>query len=144
MWNHLAHHFRKAIPISGTQKLHAFILSCCGAKINKTFSFATTSTSYQVISKGEMLDFRDMNGYAISMYNEKWWLSYVLGENEVKVTFLHPSEPSPSFSYPLTLDVLWIPSSDIIYKVNSVTPTGRMNILPVEKKKKITEIMNLF
>ncbi|GBO35924.1 hypothetical protein AVEN_117305-1 [Araneus ventricosus] len=77
-----------------------------------------------------------MNGYVISMYNEKWWLSYVLGENEVKVTFLHPSEPSPSFSYPLTLDVLWIPSSDIIYKVNSITPTGRMNILPIEKKEK--------
>ncbi|GBM94390.1 hypothetical protein AVEN_266418-1 [Araneus ventricosus] len=136
--------FSKAIPIPGTQKLHAFISSCCGAKISKIFSFATTSISYQVISKGEMLNFRDMNGYVISMYNEKWWLSYVLGENEVKVTFLHPSGPSPSFSYPLTPDVLRIPSSDTIYKMNPITPTGRVNILPVEEKKKIAEIMNLF
>ncbi|GBL80081.1 hypothetical protein AVEN_29089-1 [Araneus ventricosus] len=141
MRNHLAHRFSKAIPIPGTQKLHAFIPSCCGAKISKTFSFAT---SYQVISKGEILNFRDMNGYVISMYNEKWWLSYVLGENKVKVTFLHPSGPSPSFLYPLTPHVLWIPSSDIIYKMNPITPTGRVNILPVEEKKKIAEIMNLF
>ncbi|GBM15531.1 hypothetical protein AVEN_8916-1 [Araneus ventricosus] len=119
--------------------------SCCGAKINiKTFSFATTSTSYQVIPKGEMLSFRDMNGYVISMCNEKWWLSYVLGKNEVKVTFLHPSGPSPSFSYPLTPDVLWIPSFDIIYKLIPITPNGRVYILPVEEKKKIAEIMNLF
>ncbi|GBL69731.1 hypothetical protein AVEN_199689-1 [Araneus ventricosus] len=121
-----------------------FISSCCGAKISKTFSFATTSISYQVISKGEMLNFRDMNGYVISMYNKKWWLSYILGENEVKVTFLHPSGHSPSFSYPLTHDVLWIPSSDIVYKINPITPTGRVNILPAEEKKKIAEIMNLF
>ncbi|GBM23230.1 hypothetical protein AVEN_68641-1 [Araneus ventricosus] len=121
-----------------------FISSCCGAKITKTFSFATTSISYQVISKGEMLNFRDMNDYVISMYNEKWWLSYILGENEVKVTFLHPSGHSPSFSYPLTHDVLWIPSSDIIYKMNPITPTGCMNVLPAEEKKKIAEIMNLF
>ncbi|GBN94496.1 hypothetical protein AVEN_228037-1 [Araneus ventricosus] len=121
-----------------------FISSCCGAKITKTFSFATTSISYQVISKGEMLNFRDMNDYVISMYNEKWWLSYIFGENEVKVTFLHPSGHSPSFSYPLTHDVLWIPSSDIIYKMNPITPTGRVNVLPAEEKKKIAEIMNLF
>ncbi|GBL83028.1 hypothetical protein AVEN_165263-1 [Araneus ventricosus] len=84
-----------------------------------------------------------MNGYVISMYNEKWWLSYVLGENVVKVTFFHPSGPSPSFLHPLTPDVLWIPSSDIIYKMNPITPTGRVNILPVEEKKKIKEIHNL-
>ncbi|GBM91796.1 hypothetical protein AVEN_271618-1 [Araneus ventricosus] len=81
------------------------------------------------------------------MYNEKWWLSYVLGkneENEVKVTFLHPSGPSPSFLYPLTPDVLWIPSFDVIYKVNPIAPTGRVYILPVEEKKKFAEIMNPF
>ncbi|GBL78556.1 hypothetical protein AVEN_65158-1 [Araneus ventricosus] len=72
---HLAHRFKSGYPNTRDQKLHAFIPSCYGAKINtKTFSFATTSTSYQVISKGEMLNFRDMNGYVISIYNEKWWL----------------------------------------------------------------------
>ncbi|GBM68997.1 hypothetical protein AVEN_55425-1 [Araneus ventricosus] len=91
-----------------------------------------------------MLNFRDMNGYVNSMCNEKWWLSYVLGKNEVEVTFLHPSGPSPSFSYPLTPDVLWIPRSDIIYKVNPITPTGRVYILPFEEKKKFAEIMYLF
>ncbi|GBO10143.1 hypothetical protein AVEN_246706-1 [Araneus ventricosus] len=91
-----------------------------------------------------MLTFRDMNGYVIPMYNEKWWLSYVFGKNEVKVTFHHPPGPSPSFSYPLTPYVLWIPSSDIIYKLNSITPTGHIYILPVEEKKKIAELMDLF
>ncbi len=62
-------------------------------------------------------------------------------ENEVKVTFLHPSGPSPSFTYPLTPDVLWISSSDIIYKVNPITPTGRVYTLSIEENKKITKIL---
>ncbi|GBM52467.1 hypothetical protein AVEN_36318-1 [Araneus ventricosus] len=49
---------------------------------------------------------------------------------------------SPSFSYPLTPNVLWIPSSDIIYRVNPITSTGHVYILPVEEK--IAEIMNFF
>lgn len=69
---HLAHCLSQTILISDPE-LHAFIPSCCcETTINtETFSFATASTSYQVISKREMLNFKDMNSYAISTYNEK-------------------------------------------------------------------------
>lgn len=147
---HLAPRFNQAMPIPGTQKLHAFIPSSCGEKIYaKAFSFSSSSTNYRVISSEETLKFKDMNGYVISIYNERWWLSYVLEKNEevneVKVTFLHPPGPSPSFSFPSTPDVLCIPYSDIIYKTNPITPTGRGRAytLPVDEKKKIAQIVRL-
>ena len=63
-------------------------------------------------------------------------------ENEVKVTFLHPPGPAPSFSFPKTVDVLWIPSTDVLCKANPTTPTGRVYMLPDEEKLKIAEIYN--
>lgn len=143
---HLSHRFSQAQPISGTQKLHAFVPSSCGTKIDaKTFSFAPSADSYQIIPHGETVHFDDMNGYVISIYNNRWWLCYILEKNEkaeIKVTFLHPPGPSPSFSYPSVPDVLWISIADVIYKVNPITPTGRTYILSTNEKKKIAEIVS--
>ena len=73
--------------------------------------------------------------------NKKWWFKLYTGKNEeigeVKVTFLHPSGPSLSFSYPIVYDILWIFSTDVISKVNHSTPTSSVYILSTEEIKKI-------
>ncbi|GBM25251.1 hypothetical protein AVEN_45893-1 [Araneus ventricosus] len=71
----------------------------------------------------------DISGYVTAVYEENWWLGYVLLKNEldeVKITFLHPLVPSASFSYLRNTDVLWV---DILTKVNPVTLNGRSYIL---------------
>ena len=47
----------------------------------------------------------------------------------VKVSFLHPNGPSRSFRYPHRPDILNIPLSDILTKVDPRTVTGRVYTL---------------
>lgn len=50
--------------------------------------------------------------------------------DEVKVSFLHPSGPSKSFSYPRNADILWVSVMDVLMKVDPATPTGTTYVLP--------------
>ena len=46
----------------------------------------------------------DVNGYVTVMYEDNWWLGYVLEKDfnsgEVKIKFLHPHGPSSLFTFP--------------------------------------------
>ena len=53
---------------------------------------------------------------------------------EVKVTFLHPRGPSYSFKYPSQPDILIVPSSNILNKLDAKTATGRTYTLSRESK----------
>jgi hypothetical protein len=44
--------------------------------------------------------------------------------NKVKITFLHPYGPSSSFMYPLCPDILNIPHTAVLMKVNPRTAKG--------------------
>lgn len=80
----------------------------------------------------DKLKLEDISGYVTAVYEGNWWLGYVLQKNEeldeVQITFLHPSGPSTSFSYPRNADVLWVSVVDVLTKV-PVTPTGRSCVL---------------
>ena len=73
------------------------------------------------------------------IYDGEWWLACVLevdAENgEVKVTFLHPHGPSRSFKYPFVLNILVIPTTDLLTKVNPRTTTGRVYTLTQRENK---------
>ncbi len=75
------------------------------------------------------LPWNDIHSYVTCEYDGKWWLAHVadtsVDRNEVKVTFLHPSGPAPSFTYPRREDVLVVPRSSILTKVDPMTATGR-------------------
>ena len=65
----------------------------------------------------------------ISRTHHQWWVACVLQtevNDEVKVSFLHPNGPSRSFRYPHRPDILNIPLSDILTKVDPRTVTGRV------------------
>ena len=84
------------------------------------------------------------------VHDVHWWLALVLEtdkENaEVKVTFLHPHGPSRVFKYPTQPDILVVPSSDILTKVNAKTATGRTYTMSRKESKlaseKLTEKYN--
>lgn len=55
---------------------------------------------------------------------------------QVKLSFLHPSGPSTSYSFPSKPDVLLVPIQDILTIVNPTTVTGRVyNISDKETTK---------
>ena len=87
----------------------------------------------EVTKSHEKLRFEEIRDYVTAVYDNNLWLGYVLEKNEeqdeVKITFLHPSGPTKSFSYPRHPDVLWVSIVDILTRVNPVTPTGRTYVL---------------
>ncbi len=85
----------------------------------------------------------DIKGFVTSVYEGKWWLACVLetfiDAKTVKLSFLHPAGPSPSFRYPSgRQDILEAPSCDILTLVSPSCPTGRVYYLT----KKETEVAN--
>lgn len=75
------------------------------------------------------------------MYNDnEWWLGCVLGveDNEVKISFLEPHGPAPSFKYPRSPDVLVLNKADVLTKVDPTTQTGRVYNLSVVECSKAT------
>ena len=79
-------------------------------------------------------------------YEQGWWLACVLktipDTEEVKVTFLHPKGPSPSFKYPSTPDILTIPFTHVLTIADPITETGRSYKLEGKAMKETTSILN--
>ena len=61
----------------------------------------------------------------------------------VKVSFLHPNGPSRSFRYPYTPDILNIPLSDILTKVDPRTVTGRVYTLTPKESRDALEKLKI-
>jgi hypothetical protein len=90
-----------------------------------------------------MIELKDITGFVRCMYGDFWWLGYVLSiseeTNHMKVSFLHPHGPSASYIYPTTPDILWLPQSAILAKVNPSTATGCAYTLTSEETEKAAE-----
>ena len=118
----LENRLSKSIAIQGAQKLHAFIpIPFSKSKIKvKMFSNSTEFTTAKVTSLQDRRQIAEISGYITIIYKNDWWLAYVLAkeesEDEVKVSCLHPSCPSTSFSYPSPQDVFWLPVNYILCK----------------------------
>ena len=64
--------------------------------------------------------------------------------SEIKVSFLHPRGPAHSYKYPTIPDILTVPLSSILTKVNPRTATGRTYTLTKKENqsanKQLTEL----
>jgi hypothetical protein len=96
--------------------------------------FSQSKESYAFSLTGEALKqtllVADAKEYVTYEYNDHWGLCLLLAKNEtteiMKVKFLHPQGPAPSFTYPKNFDdKLEVPVSQIITLVNPKCPTGR-------------------
>lgn len=130
----LTERFKQSVTMKGTQKCHTFIPESVTKLTVKYFSEASTYFNVVVSRSADKLTLANCTGYVTVAYDKRWWLAYVMERNEdldeVKVTFLHPCGPSPSFCYPRKPDVLWVSITDVLRLVCPVTPTGRSYVLP--------------
>ena len=79
-----------------------------------------------------------MSSVAITAeYDGFWWLGCVVEMQPesrlVKVNFLHPHGPAPSFFYPEREDIHEIDVSDVLTSAARMTATGRTYTLPPKK-----------
>jgi hypothetical protein len=87
----------------------------------------------------DKIELKDITRFVTCMYDNFWWLGCVLSvseeSNDVKISFLHPHEPSASYIYPATPHILWLPRSAILAKVSPNTATGHTYTLTTEETK---------
>ena len=78
-----------------------------------------------------------ITGFVTCLCEENWWLACVLevcsDTNEVKLTFLHPHDPSNSFKYPEPQSVHSVPMDDILTLVDPRTRSGCVYTLTKER-----------
>lgn len=139
----------QAQTITGTRKLHQIIPVSRTEVAAKQFSLDTRSVKKKVVKYDTEPDIQidDVNGYVTVMYEDNWWLGYVLDKNfnsgEVTVKFLHPHGPSPSFTFPPREDMLLVSLIDILTTVNASTVNGRTYTISKSEEKHVSELLVL-
>ena len=69
-------------------------------------------------------------GFVTCLHDGNWWLACVLEvTQEVRLTFLHPPDPSSSFRYPQSQDIRTVPIENILTLVDPRIRTGRVYTL---------------
>ena len=131
----LVERFTKAVTIPGTRSYHEFIpisknsisMKYCSEdkEVATTFSFSGENpTNTELWKSVKSLDF------VSCYYEEHWWIGLVLEKDEeqedLRIKFMHPHGPSPSFVWPSTEDLCWVLYNHILCKIDSpITTTGR-------------------
>ena len=128
--HHLEKRFENSRTIPGTCKLHSFVPISRDVLKVRAYSFSTISNEEKVAKQDSELEIYEISGFVMCIYDGEWWLACVLEvdvENaKVRVTFLHPRGPSQSFKYPSVPDILVVPTTHLLTKVNPRTTTGRV------------------
>ena len=76
-----------------------------------------------------------------AMYDNKPWIGVIeeidVINKDFQVRFMHPCFPTMSYHWPFQEDVCWVPSTNILVKINApTTVTGRQyNISETENKR---------
>ena len=137
-----------ALTIVGTHSFHAYypIPNETNKLMVKVYSHSPTSEIVRVSTQRDILAMKDISGYVICEYSSRWWLALVIetydDQEEVKVSFLHPAGPSPSFSFPHRVDELLVSRMQVLMKTSPTTSTGRVYKIAAEDNERATFLLN--
>ena len=132
----LEERFKQARTIPGTRRFHSFTPVSKTTISAKEYSSSSSLKEERVTICGNELTLEEITGFVTCIYDDQWWVACVLqteANDKVKVSFLHPHGRSRSFRYPQRPDILNIPFSDILTKVDPRTVTGRVYTQPPKK-----------
>lgn len=79
------------------------------------------------------------NSYIACAYDNHWFCGTILSKHEeegdIKVKFMHPSGPHPSFHWPSREDICYVPLRNVIAKISTpVTKgSGRVYYFPTKE-----------
>ena len=113
----------------------------------KRTSFSTQSIIARVRREEDAgnISHDEIRGFVVCIYGNEWWLGCVLQLNgdDVRVNFLHPHGPSPSFSYPHHPDILTVSVEDVLLCADPTTATGRVYTLSGIEQSTATERLKI-
>ena len=138
--------FKQARTIPGTRRLHSFTPVSKTIISTKEYSSSTSLKEERVTICDDELTLEEITGFITCIYDDQWWVACVLqteATDEIKVSFLHPNGPSCSFKYPHTPDILNIPLTDILTKVDPRTLTGRVYTLTPKESRDASEKLRI-
>ena len=111
------------------------------------FSSSSNSKRQKVTVTEDELTSEEITGFITCVYDKQWWVACVLQMDvdceEVTVSFLHPHGPSRTFKYPKQPDILDIPFSDVLTKVDPRTSSGRLYTVTQKESRAATEKLRL-
>ena len=138
--------YKLAKTLSGTRGYHHF------QPINKYQIEAqivseqiNPSTRFDFQKDEESIDKKfAISDYVSVLYDEKAWIGIIQDIDSVnqdcKVMFYHPPYPSRSYYWPKHEDLLWVPNTDVLLKIDTpVTATGRQYHIKDTDRKKIQD-----
>ena len=95
------------------------------------------------LSELDELPLEEIKGFVTAVHNSQWWVGCALcadeDSREIKINFLCPQGPSPSFRYPSIQNVLVISQNDVLTKVDPRTVTGRTYTITKQESKAATD-----
>ena len=143
----LEERFKQSRTIPGTRKLHSFVPLSKSMVDTKMFSSSSNSKRQRVTVSEDELTPEEITGFITCVYDKQWWVACVLQMDvdceEVTVSFLHPHGPSTTFKYPKQPDILDIPFSDVLTKVDPRTSSGRLYTITQKESRAATEKLRL-
>jgi hypothetical protein len=106
----------------------------------KIYSASPNNTENRVISVlKDTIELKDIKRFLTYKYDNFWWLRSLLSvseeSNDVKISSLHPHEPSALYIYPATPYILRLPQSAILAKVSSDIATEHTYTLTCKETK---------
>ena len=133
-----------AVTIEGTQSYRAYYpLEDSRSKLMvKPFSNSQAHEIVKISNYREPISMDGINGYE---YGDAWWLALILescpDRIELKLQFLHPAGPSPSFSFPTRDDILTVKHTDILMKANpTISKSGRVYCVSTAEAASLLEL----
>ena len=141
----MEHRYNLARILPGTRSYHNF------TPISKTkigTKVVSEQEEYSFVFNFQADDFDKENlftqinlaEFVCSIYDNVPWIGVVeeidIENKDFQVKFMHPSYPSRSYHWPSQDDVCWVPSTNLLLKVDTpMTVTGRQyNISEIEHK----------
>ena len=123
--------FHEFIPL--TENTIAMKYCSKDEEVVTTFSFSHENESAPNVNR-ESPDNINPLYFVSCLYNQHWWIGLVIEKDEheedLKIKFMHPHGPSPSFVWPSFEDICWVPNNEILCKIDSPsTKTGRSYVV---------------
>ena len=91
----------------------------------KQYSKSENGREAEVTTDVDRLTTEDIKGFVTIKYDKQWYLACILqtypDTSEVKVSCLMPAGPKPSFTYPHRVDIVTLPTSDVLTLVDPRT-----------------------
>ncbi|SMN01563.1 hypothetical protein SPONN_2634 [uncultured Candidatus Thioglobus sp.] len=145
---HLDERFQRAQTISGTRKIHCFILPLsCNTVRTKLFSSSVVLKDRRVTAMGSQLPLEQISGFVTCCYEEQWWVACVLQldaeKDEVKVAVLRPHGPANSYKHPSKEQIINIPISRILTSIDPRSASGRVYTLTKKENMTATDKLTL-